>query len=65
MEKLSAGEVKEKTKEFKARLEAGETLDELLPEAFALVRGAISETSLQHQLKLGQKDGDRDDFHLT
>jgi preprotein translocase subunit SecA len=44
MEKLSAGEVKEKTKEFKARLEAGETLDELLPEAFALVREAAKRT---------------------
>ena len=43
-EKLSAGQLKEKTKEFKARLEKGETLDEILPEAFALVREAGKRT---------------------
>ena len=31
-------ELKEKTKEFKKRIEKGEILDDLLPEAFALVR---------------------------
>ena len=29
-----------KTEEFKARLKAGETLDDILPEAYALVREA-------------------------
>ncbi|MBR5474490.1 MAG: preprotein translocase subunit SecA [Lachnospiraceae bacterium] len=37
---LSDGELKGKTKEFKDRLEKGETLDDLLPEAFAVVREA-------------------------
>lgn len=40
MEALSDEELKGKTEEFKKRLEAGETLDDLLPEAFAVVREA-------------------------
>ena len=40
MGKLSDDELKDKTKEFKKRLEEGETLDDLLPEAFATVREA-------------------------
>jgi preprotein translocase subunit SecA len=40
MEKLSDAELTGKTAEFKARLENGETLDKLLPEAFAVVREA-------------------------
>ncbi|MDE7435046.1 MAG: preprotein translocase subunit SecA [Lachnospiraceae bacterium] len=40
MMELSDGELKDKTKEFKKRLEAGETLDDLLPEAYAVVREA-------------------------
>jgi len=39
-EKLSDDELKEKTKEFKDRLAKGETLDDLLVEAFATVREA-------------------------
>jgi len=39
-EKLSEAELRAKTDEFKARLEAGSSLDELLPEAFAAVREA-------------------------
>jgi preprotein translocase subunit SecA len=35
---LSDNALRDKTEEFKRRLEAGETLDELLPEAFAVVR---------------------------
>jgi len=38
MEKLSDAELAGKTAEFKSRLENGETLDKLLPEAFAVVR---------------------------
>ncbi|PWC15717.1 preprotein translocase subunit SecA [Brenneria roseae subsp. americana] len=38
MEKLSDEELKAKTTEFRARLEKGETLESLLPEAFAVVR---------------------------
>ncbi len=37
---LSEGELKDKTRQFKQRLSQGETLDELLPEAFAAVREA-------------------------
>jgi len=40
MEKLSDADLAGKTAEFKARLEQGETLDKLLPEAFAVVREA-------------------------
>ena len=40
MQKLSDEELREKTREFKKRLEEGETLDDLLPEAFAVVREA-------------------------
>ncbi|MCD6706985.1 MAG: preprotein translocase subunit SecA, partial [Thiobacillus sp.] len=40
MEKLSDAELAGKTAEFKSRLEKGETLDKLLPEAFAVVREA-------------------------
>ena len=44
MQKLSDQELKDKTKEFKQRLEEGETLDDLLPEAFAVVREAAVRT---------------------
>ena len=40
MQKLSDSELKDKTREFKARLADGETLDDVLPEAFAVVREA-------------------------
>ena len=40
MQQLSDDELKAKTKEFKERLAEGETLDDLLPEAFATVREA-------------------------
>ncbi|MEI6131225.1 MAG: preprotein translocase subunit SecA [Bacillota bacterium] len=40
MKALSDHEMKDKTMEFKKRFADGETLDELLPEAFALVREA-------------------------
>ena len=40
MNALSDEELKGKTKEFKERLEKGETLDDLLPEAYATVREA-------------------------
>ncbi len=40
MQALSDEELRGKTAEFKKRLEAGETLDDLLPEAFAVVREA-------------------------
>ena len=40
MQKLSDLELREKTTEFKKRLAEGETLDDLLPEAYAVVREA-------------------------
>lgn len=42
MQALSDAELKAKTDEFKKRLEEGETLDDLLVEAFAVVREAAS-----------------------
>ena len=41
---LSDDALRAKTDEFKARLAAGETLDDLLPEAFAVVREAAKRT---------------------
>jgi len=43
-EKLSIEELKNKTAEFKNRLEKGESLDDILPEAFAAVREAGKRT---------------------
>ena len=44
MQKLSDAELKDKTKEFRERLGNGETLDDILPEAFATVREAAVRT---------------------
>jgi preprotein translocase subunit SecA len=44
IKKLSDSELKGKTAEFKQRLEKGEELDDLLPEAFAVVREASART---------------------
>ncbi|OGN19579.1 MAG: preprotein translocase subunit SecA [Candidatus Yanofskybacteria bacterium RIFCSPLOWO2_02_FULL_45_10] len=44
---LSAEQIKSKTSDFRKRLSTGETLDDLLPEAFALVREAASRTIKQ------------------
>ena len=44
MQKLTDEELRDKTREFKERLANGETLDDLLPEAFATVREAASRT---------------------
>ena len=41
MKKLKKSEFSAKTASFKERLGQGETLDDLLPEAFALIREAI------------------------
>ncbi len=40
MKALSDAELKDKTREFKGRLADGETLDDILPEAYAVVREA-------------------------
>lgn len=44
MKKLSNDEMRAKTAEFRSRVAAGESLDSLLPEAFALVREASIRT---------------------
>ena len=44
MQALSDSELKEKTREFKERLAGGETLDDILPEAFSVVREAAVRT---------------------
>jgi preprotein translocase subunit SecA len=46
-EKLSDAELRAKTDEFKARLKDGESLDEILPEAYAAVREAAKRTIRQ------------------
>lgn len=47
VEKLSDEELRNKTQEFKKRIASGETLDDLLPEAFACVREAAKRTLKQ------------------
>ena len=49
MMKLSDSELRNKTPEFRKRLENGETLDDILPEAFAAVREAAKRSiGLEH-----------------
>ena len=49
MQKLSDSELKNKTREFRKRLAEGETLDDILPEAYAAVREASVRTlGLRH-----------------
>ena len=43
--KLSDDKLRSKTGEFKSRLKEGATIDDILPEAFALVREAVSPAS--------------------
>lgn len=45
MMELSDEQLKDKTKEFKKRLEEGETLDDILPEAYATVREAARKSA--------------------
>jgi preprotein translocase subunit SecA len=48
-EKLSDAQLQDKTPQFKERLAAGETLDKILPEAFAVVReGAKRTLGMRH-----------------
>ncbi len=44
IQKLTDEQLKQKTQEFKTRLSQGETLDDILPEAFAVVREAAVRT---------------------
>ena len=53
MQKLTDEQLRDKTREFKKRLSEGETLDDLLPEAFAVVReGAKRVLGMEHYLSL-------------
>ena len=57
MQRLSDTQMAEKTVEFKKRLADGQTLDDLLPEAFALVREAavrtVGQRHFETQLAVG------------
>ena len=49
MQSLSSANLAAKTSEFKVRLQKGETLDDILPEAFAVVREASKRvTGMRH-----------------
>ena len=52
MQALSDAELAAKTPEFRARLKAGERLDDLLPEAFAVVREAalLPFSEMKHEI---------------
>jgi len=51
-EKLTDAELRAKTDEFKARLADGESLDEILPEAYAAVREAAKRTIRQRHFDI-------------
>jgi preprotein translocase subunit SecA len=55
--KLSDAELREETDRFKARLADGETLDDLLPEAFAAVREAAKRTLGQRHFDVQMMGG--------
>ncbi len=49
LQKLTQDELRERTAQLRTRFEAGETLEDLMPEAFALVREAsVRTTGLRH-----------------
>ena len=52
---LSDEQLRSKTEEFKARFKAGETLDQLLPEAFAAVKNAARRLVGRKALVVGQE----------
>ena len=63
--KLTDSELKAKTVEFKERVQKGETLDDLLPEAFAVVREAAVRTlGMKHDYKINMMDYD-DPFYTA
>ncbi len=57
MEKLSDAELAAKTVQFRDRLSRGDTLDSLLPEAFAVVREAAKRTLGQRPFDVGLRGG--------
>ncbi len=52
MEKLTDGQLRAKTDEFKSRLAAGETLDDLMVEAYAVVREAAKRVLGQRHFRV-------------
>ena len=61
VEKLSDDELKAKTQEFKERFNAGETLDDLLVEAFAVVREAAKRTLHQRPYDVASRPNRRNE----
>ena len=55
--KLTDAQLREKTAEFKARLAKGETLDDLLPEAFSVVREATYRVTGKRQFRVQMMGG--------
>ena len=53
---LSDEELKNKTKEYKERLENGETLDDLLPEAYATACASSQSTTIWQSVTLSGWD---------
>ena len=54
MLQLTDEQLKDKTKEYKKRLEDGETLDDLLPEAYATVREAARRVLNMEHYQIGR-----------
>lgn len=57
IEKLSDSDLKAKTDEFRQRLQSGESLDDILPEAFAVVREASKRTLGMRHFDVQMKGG--------
>ena len=55
--KLSDAQLRAKTEEFRARLKKGETLDDLLPEAFSVVREATDRVMGKRQFRVQMMGG--------
>jgi len=55
--KLTDAQLRDKTAEFKARLAKGETLDDLLPEAFSVVREATCRVTGKRQFRVQMMGG--------
>ena len=55
--KLSDSELRAKTEEFKRRYQNGETLDQLLPEAFSVVREATYRVTGKRQFRVQMMGG--------
>ncbi|MBR4040375.1 MAG: preprotein translocase subunit SecA, partial [Clostridia bacterium] len=55
--KLTDGELRAKTEEFKNRFKGGETLDQLLPEAYSVVREATCRVTGKRQFRVQMMGG--------